>query len=527
MIDAAAYVRYSSDNQREESIEAQLRAINEFAQRNEYNIVKIYADEALSATTDNRPQFLQMITDSKADIFKAVICHKLDRFARNRYDSAFYKKSLKENGVRLVSVLENFDDSPESIILESVLEGMAEYYSANLAREVKKGLKENALQCKHTGGKPPFGYDIDFEKRYIINKEEAEAVKKVFEMAAAGEKNICSWLNSNGYKNKYGALFKSVVVSDMLKNEKYKGIYVYNQFKRQKVNGVTKDIKQPDNEIIRIVGGVPAIVTEELWEAANKMHEKTKRVSRNERSITYLLSGLISCGVCGMTYAGDRAPERGNRKERVVYRCIGEKKNKVCKNKAIKKELAEFMVINELDKLLSEEGIEQIIDTVYKDMVKKTMNMPNEIKKLETRLTQAEKDINKLIDMALATNFNDSIKNKMEQIEIQKADYNKRIEYLKEELGKTIIPPKEFMRELLKNDIHIKEKDLDEQKRIIKTYIQKVLIYPDHVEIYTDRGVNSGAEGNRTPVRKPIHCSISHYSQSFDIPSIRRRLTGS
>jgi site-specific DNA recombinase len=134
---AAAYARYSSDNQREESIEAQLRAIREYCERNRIQLVKIYTDEARSATTDDRPGFLQMIQDSSKGLFSAVIVHKLDRFSRDRYDSAFYKRQLKKNDVlRLISVLENLDDSPESIILESVLEGMAEYYSRNLAREV-------------------------------------------------------------------------------------------------------------------------------------------------------------------------------------------------------------------------------------------------------------------------------------------------------------------------------------------------------------------------------------------------------
>jgi len=119
---AAIYARYSSDNQREESIDAQIRAIKEYCARNSISIVKVYADEARSATTADRPSFLQLIKDSALDIFDAVIVHKLDRFSRARYDSAFYKRQLKRNGVRLISVLEQLDDSPESIILESVLE---------------------------------------------------------------------------------------------------------------------------------------------------------------------------------------------------------------------------------------------------------------------------------------------------------------------------------------------------------------------------------------------------------------------
>lgn len=144
LICAVAYPRYSSDNQREESINAQMGAIEEYCQRKGYTLVGTYPDEAKSATTDQRPNFQRMMKDSEKGMFDVVIVHKFDRFARDRYDSAYYKRLLKKNGVRLESVLEQLDDSPESVILESVLEGMAEYYSKNLAREARKGMLENA-----------------------------------------------------------------------------------------------------------------------------------------------------------------------------------------------------------------------------------------------------------------------------------------------------------------------------------------------------------------------------------------------
>ena len=169
----ALYARFSSDNQRSESIDAQIRAMEAYCKQHNYIIVETYVDEAKSATTDRRPAFQQMISDSSSRSFNILLVHKLDRFARNRYDSAVYKRELKKNGVTVHSVLENLDDSPESIMMEAVLEGMAEYYSQNLARETMKGLKENALQCKHTGGRPALGYDIDpVTKRLVINEEE-------------------------------------------------------------------------------------------------------------------------------------------------------------------------------------------------------------------------------------------------------------------------------------------------------------------------------------------------------------------
>jgi hypothetical protein len=116
-------------NQRDESIDAQLRAAEEFAKANNFSIVKTYIDRAKSATSDRRPEFQNMIRDSASGLFDICIVHKLDRFSRDKYDSAVYKRKLRANGVRLVSILENLDGSPESVILESVIEGMAEYYS--------------------------------------------------------------------------------------------------------------------------------------------------------------------------------------------------------------------------------------------------------------------------------------------------------------------------------------------------------------------------------------------------------------
>ena len=205
----AQYARFSSDNQRSESIDAQIRAMNQFCKQNHWQVVSTYTDEARSATTDNRPQFQQMIADSSKGLFDIVLVHKLDRFSRDRYDSAIYKKKLKKNHVKLCSVLERMDDSPESIMMEAVLEGMSEYYSKNLAREVMKGMNETALQCKHTGGCPPLGYDLDENRHLVINEWEAQAVRIIFQMFADGYgySEIIDRLNAHGYKTKRGKMF--------------------------------------------------------------------------------------------------------------------------------------------------------------------------------------------------------------------------------------------------------------------------------------------------------------------------------
>ena len=155
------YARYSSDNQREESIEGQLRECNDFAKRNDITIIDSYIDRAFSATTDKRPAFQKMIKDSAKNMFDVIIVQKLDRFARNRYDSARYKAQLRKNGVKVISANENISEGSEGIILESVLEGMAEYYSADLSEKVIRGLTENAMKCKFNSDPIPFEFNFE------------------------------------------------------------------------------------------------------------------------------------------------------------------------------------------------------------------------------------------------------------------------------------------------------------------------------------------------------------------------------
>ncbi len=191
------YARYSSDNQREESIEGQIRECMEFATHNDITIINTYIDRALTAKTDNRPSFQNMIKDSYKGVFDVIIVWKLDRFARNRYDSAHYKNLLKKNGVKVVSAKEVIAEGSEGILLESMLEGMAEYYSAELSEKVIRGLTENALKGKINGGNIPFGYYVNENRKLSVDENLAPLVKEVFTMYASGKliKEIVAHLN--------------------------------------------------------------------------------------------------------------------------------------------------------------------------------------------------------------------------------------------------------------------------------------------------------------------------------------------
>src|SRR5574344_984843 len=173
---AVVYARYSSDRQTEQSIEGQLRVCKEFAERNGFSIVGNYIDRATTGTNDNRAEFQRMIADSAKHFFDFVIVYKLDRFSRNRYDSAVNKATLKKNGVKLISAEENITDSPEGIILESMLEGIAEYYSAELSQKVKRGQRERRIKRNITGKPTPYRYDV-VNKKIKKKKKEANIVR--------------------------------------------------------------------------------------------------------------------------------------------------------------------------------------------------------------------------------------------------------------------------------------------------------------------------------------------------------------
>ena len=363
---AVGYARYSSDNQRDESIDAQVRAIKDYASSKGIQIINFYIDRAKTATSDNRPQFKQMIEDAKLRNFNCVIVHKLDRFSRERYDSAHYKKILKQREVSVYSVLEHLDGSPESIILESVLIGMAEYYSANLAREVMKGMHENALQCKHTGGTPLLGYSVDpGTKKYIINAPEAVAVKMIFTMYIDGHgyNSIIRALNERGYKTKRGMPFGKNSIHELLINEKYAGVYTFNK-------RTSKSPKRDYGEdTIRIVDGMPAIVNKEDFDKVQLIMSTHKhKNARHKAKESYLLSGLIYCGECNYAMVGNVKYSGPSKTKYVTYRCSLRDLKKSCTNKEIRKDYLEIFELEAKKETVtvSEETLRKLFHNFHK-----------------------------------------------------------------------------------------------------------------------------------------------------------------
>jgi len=266
MIPVVIYVRYSSTAQREESAEIQINSCNGFAEREGYIVVDVYKDEALTGRTDDRPQFQKMISDSKKGLFQKVIVHRLDRFSRDKFDNAHYKRILKKNGVKVLSATETIPDDSTGVLMEYILEGFAEYYSVELSEKVKRGHYLNAEKFQANGACVPLGYKI-VDKKYVIDEETAPIVVEIFTKYADGVsvKQICDDLNARQLKSSRGVAFNKNSLHYLLKNEKYIGVYIYGTFRAE-------------GEILRIIDDeLFNIVAEQM--VYNKKSPARKRLS--------------------------------------------------------------------------------------------------------------------------------------------------------------------------------------------------------------------------------------------------------
>lgn len=338
---ACLYVRYSSSNQTEQSIEGQIRVCKDFCARYNIRIVEIYADRATSASKDieKRVNFLKMIKDSEKQNFDAVVVYKLDRFARSRYDSATYKYRLRKNGVQLISATENISDDPEGIILESVLEGMAEFYSAELAQKINRGLRESAYKHNSIGGQIPLGYKTE-GKKLVIDEETAPIVREAFEMYAEGHSvaEICRVFNAKGYKTSKGTRFGKSSFSKIFRNEKYIGVYQFHDYRAE--------------------DAIPAIIDKNLFQ---QVQARLKTVSHTPGQFKakriYLLSGKLYCGHCGSKMNANSNGSTGY----AYYECYGKKNlHKDCHKKNLRKDFIEEVVAKDAMSLLTDERIEEI-----------------------------------------------------------------------------------------------------------------------------------------------------------------------
>lgn len=308
---------------------------------------------------------------------------------------------LKVNGIKLISIVENLDGSPESLILESVIEGMAQYYSANLAREVMKGMRESGYKCRYLWGQPPLGYDVDEEKKYIVNDGEAEIVRKIFDMYINGYSyaQIIDYLNERGWKTKAGNTFGKNSIYSILYNEKYSGVYIFNRSSKKDALGKRNShMFKDEGEIIRIEGGMPAIISKKAFQKAREMMMVRKKApGANKAKETYLLTGLIFCGDCGSAMQGNRR-KPNNKPMYVSYRCGSRMQKRDCDNKEIRREYIEEFVLSELEKnILNDKDVPILVEKINKHIQEQAVSDKESVEVMLKELEDIEKQINNIV----------------------------------------------------------------------------------------------------------------------------------
>lgn len=467
-MNAVIYARYSSDKQTEQSIEGQLRYCHDYAQRCGYIVVGEYIDRAMSGTTDHRPQFQQMISDSAKKQFQFVIVWKLDRFARNRYDSAIYKSKLKKNGVRVLSATEGIGEGDESIILEAVLEAMAETYSRQLSQNVRRGMKESALKGNSTGGAIPLGYKL-VNKRLAVDDKTAPIIRYIFEQYASGtsKADIARYLNDNGYRTHSGSKFTINSFSRILTNRKYIGFYTYNGE-------------------VEIENGCPAIIEKDLFDKCQRRLAQNRRAPGRKKAIMdYLLNGKLFCGYCKSPMVGDSATSSTGTTY-YYYSCSNRKKHKgACHKKRESKDFIEWYIVEQtVLYVLDGQRVGTIAERVV-EAYNKSFSLDN-IHDLERQIRGVDKELDKLAD-ALIDSKSEKIKARINekalQLEARRDDLQMQLSQQRIACDRDTMR-KEDVVKWLQNFCGGDLFDMEFRQRIIDTFINAVFLFDDKLLIF-------------------------------------------
>ncbi len=459
-MNAVIYARYSSHAQNEQSIEGQLKECYSFAKAQGYNVIGEYIDRAQSGTNDNREEFQRMVLESSNGNFDAVIVYQLDRFARNRYDSAVNKAILKKNGVRVVSARENITEDASGILVEGVLESLAEYFSAELSQKVRRGMLINAGKCLFNGGILPFGFSIDEEKHYIINPDQAFIVIEIFERYSSGEtiKSIAEDLKVRQVKTNKGSYFEKSSLQRLLRNKRYTGTYIYG------------DVEIPD--------GIPQIVPKELFDRVQPMMDKNAHApGRTKGENEYLLTTKLYCGKCHEMMTGYSGTSK-NGNVYHYYICKNAKKKK-CDKKNISKSIIEDAVVKVCKKLLNNINLEEIIAGIEKACNEDFENSAT--RKLEKNLKNIEKSISNLLDSIEKGIPAETVSERIKERTVEKEALIKKIEY---EKRKEFIISEDQIKAFFTKLKNGESEDILYRRGLINIFVSEIYLYDDRITIF-------------------------------------------
>ena len=484
---AAIYARYSAGpRQTDQSIEGQIRVCMDYCRQKNMTVVEKYCDRHISGRTDERPEFQRLIEDAKAKRFEAVVVYKTDRFARNKYDSAIYKQTLRRSGVQIYYAAEAIPEGPEGIILESLMEGLAEYYSAELSQKIKRGMKESALKCKSTGPGCPIGYTVDKEKRYQVDPDTAPIVQTIFDMFIKGEPNaaIYDYLNARGLRTKRGKPFNKSSINRIIKNRKYIGEYSYD------------DVVIPD--------GIPAIIDREVFAMAQAEMERrrTKKTPRAPKA-EYLLSGKLFCGHCKSAMVGVSGTGKSGNTWYYYYCPHNRSKVRECEKKQVNRDWLENLVVDlTLRYVLQDDVLENLAKKVYASQ--ELQNDPQrDLEFYSKKLAENKKASQNVLKAIESGVFTQTLPERLQELEQECLVLEGELAYLKHRAPDFTEDQILFM--LTKYADQKDDEDAQAyRKRIITCFVSEVYLWNDRITIFFNI---SGPDGKLKST--DLECSTS------------------
>ena len=445
---AVIYARYSTGpNQTDVSIEGQEKICTNYIERHGYIPAGMYADRHISGRTDKRPHFQQMIDDARAGSIDVVVVYSLDRFSRDKYDSAIYKKVLRDHGVSVESASESIPDGPEGILFEGMLEAMAEYYSAELSKKIRRGMDVKASKGLSVGGPTPFGYVLK-DGAYEADPKAAPHVAEVFSMYLSGSTLVAcaEYLNQLGFTTKNKKPYSGESIKRMLTNKKYIGYYMYNG--------------------LEIEGGMPQLVPEDVfYKVQRKMKSNKPRKPRGE----YALSGKLICGTCGSLMQGTS----GTGKVGTVhyyYKCPGKDR------KPVKRDALEHAVAQHVRDILNDpESLNSLVDKLY-DYQQEERLSEARYHALSDNLKDVEKQLERALDMVLEQGNVPGLADRIRELDADRAIMRADLEKLQSSPRLT----KDLIRDGLRLSLlsgHVSD------AKVIKIFVHQVVLYDDRLLI--------------------------------------------
>ena len=421
---AVTYLRYSSDNQNINSIAYQRSATALYAHNHNIEIVREYADEAVSGTTDQRPDFQELIEAVKAEDreWTVILIFSRDRMGRNVSDMSSFSNLCRDCGVTITSVQEDFGSADSSTMIYQIMDVISESQSRSNSQHTHAAMKQKAERAHYLGGYVPFGYRINEANQYIAEPEEARMVRRIFQMVDLdfSYREIAEEVNSKGFRTRSGKEFTKYSFSDLLRQEKYKGVYRWNRAEgtlfRKKVNSRKR---KSEDQFVTVENGCPPIVDKELFERVQqKLNARKTGTATSKSREFYLLTGMkiLKCRECGAYMIGKKMNSHG--KYYTTYSCPNRKKG-TCHNPDVHTEQLNLLVAAVIStNLFRGLTVEQAMKQVKGSSVHQQV--------LQKQKKELEKKI-RAVTEALSHKYRDTLAKKLDELEARKKDVEKEI----------------------------------------------------------------------------------------------------